>query len=328
MSGKPTIGENLRLECPLPIKRLGLLESFWIRSQLAGLLALTGLAGSPVMLDAHQVFKALTGRRLYRVILSRGHQTAGGRSTASASEALQKAFGEMCEVLRVFNGSQRLGQTRNGVAAHTSENAAKVNAYRELIERDSLITHFLCPEVRSFPLGKPKYCKLQARFAELWSADHGIKVVLCGIRDRSDGPWFLGAGASDDVESALDRAYLESVSIYCGYGNLRIHEQISSERDRIIWRHISASRNRDMTISIQSIFEGEGTSTPSFVTDISSASFHSFQNFKNRWFVVAATHGELCRLTFGELWEESKERTLSVLRSRKLVPRWGIHPFA
>src|SRR5579862_3040634 len=91
-------GDVRRVECPLPMKALGFAESLWVKSSLAGLLASTGLAGSPVTLDACQVYGAVRGSRLYRVSLSRAQQTAGGCSTNSASDALLKAFGELCEV--------------------------------------------------------------------------------------------------------------------------------------------------------------------------------------------------------------------------------------
>jgi hypothetical protein len=317
-----------RVRCPLPLRALGFVKSLWVKSSLAGLLASTGLAGSPVALDACRICDAVQGNRLYRITLSRAGQTAGGCSTISASDALLKAFGELCEVVQVLDGTQPLGKTRNGVAADTNENVARKRAYCELVERDSLITHFLCSEVRSLPLSQPSYALLPARFAELWCADPSIKVVLAGIQDDTSGPWFLGAGASETVDAALKKAYLESVSIYCGYRNAETAGDLLGLRNKEVWKHIQASKSPAMEASIHSIFDGLGASTPDFCTSISFASFTRLASFRDCWFVVATTHHSLCPLAFGQLWNESEERVLSVLASRKLAPRWDCHPFA
>ena len=68
---------------------------------------------------------------------------------------MHKAFSELCEYFQLFNEKYVLGQTRNGLAAHEDEKAARECAYRELVERDSLVTHFLCPKVRAVPLPHP-----------------------------------------------------------------------------------------------------------------------------------------------------------------------------
>jgi YcaO cyclodehydratase, ATP-ad Mg2+-binding len=323
-----TTADVHRLECPLPLRALGFVESLWVKSSLAGLLASTGLAGSPVALDAYRICDAVQGNRLYRITLSRAEQTAGGCSTISASDALLKAFGELCEVVQILDGTQPLGKTRNGVAADTNEDVARKRAYCELVERDSLITHFLCPEVRSFPLSQPSYALLPARFAELWCADPGVKVVLAGIQDDTSGPWFLGAGASETVDAALKKAYLESVSVYCGYRNAATSGDLLSRRNKEVWKHIQASKSPAMGASIRSIFDGCGASTPDFGTSISFASFNRIATFRDRWLVVAASHRSLCQLAFGQLWNESKEPILAVLTSRKLAPTWDLHPFA
>jgi hypothetical protein len=241
---------------------------------------------------------------------------------------LLKAFGELCEVVNIFDGTQPSGKTRNGVAADTNEDVARKRAYFELVERDSLITHFLCPEVRSFPLSGPTYVLLPAKFAELWCADPSVKVVLAGIQDDANGPWFLGAGASESVETALKKAYLESVSIYCGYRDFETLGGLLGHREKEVWKHIKSSTSPTMGASIRSIFDGLGRLTPDFRTSISFTSFNRLAAFGDRWFVVAATHNSLCQLACGDLWNASEERILNALASRKLAPRWDFHPFA
>jgi hypothetical protein len=199
--------------------------------------------------------------------------------------------------------------------------------YYELVERDSLITHFLCPKVLSLALSPPSYALLPARFAELWCADSEVKVVLGGIQDDTGGPWFLGAGASETIDIALKKAYLESVSIYCGYRNAHTADGLTP-RDKEVWKHIQASKSPSMGACIRSIFDGLGASTPDFCTSISSATFNRLASFGDRWAVIAAAHQSLCQLAFGELWDRSRELIMSALHSRKLFPKWDIHPFA
>jgi hypothetical protein len=244
-----------RVECPLPIRGLGFVQSLWLRSSLAGFLASTGLAASPVALDAYRICDAVQGNRLYRVTLSRAKQTASGCSTTSASDALLKAFGELCEVVH-FYGTQPLGKTRSGLAADTNQEMARRRAYCELVERDSLITHFLCPEVRSLPLSRPSYALLPARFAELWCADPKLTVVLAGIQDDALSPWFLGSAASETIDIALKKAYLESVSIYCGYRNAQTANGLTP-RDKEICKHIEGSKSPSMGACIYSIFDAQ-----------------------------------------------------------------------
>jgi hypothetical protein len=314
--------------CPLPIRRLGFVKTLWLKSSLAGHLSAAGFADSPVTMWAYRICGATKKDRLFRVALRRAVHSAAGCSVTSSYEALLKAFGEFCEATVILDETQPLGKTRNGVAADVDESVAKTRAYRELIERDALITHFLCAEVHSSPIPCPDYAVLPAKFARLWSADPDVNVVVAGIEKDRNGPWFLGAGANATLDVAIQKAYLESVSIYCGYYYAdRVFDQLS-ERDRLVWTHIASSSSMAMQNNIRMIFEGSGTLQPDFKTSMAAASFTVVANLKNGWKVVRADHGSLCPIAFGPQWEQARHPIIQTLRARNLSPRWDKHPFA
>lgn len=254
----PDNNKLLSVKSPLPIARFGGVRRLWIKLQAAGLLHLAGLTRELVQVDAYRILGATHGKPLIRVTLSCKGIPAGGGSMTSVSDALEKAFGEFCECLQVFNENHVLGETRNGLAAATDEDTARTRAYRELIERDSLITHFLCPEVRALPLPRPEYAALPVRLARLWSADPTVQVVLCGLQDSSSEPWFLGAGVAENA-AAVGKAYVECVSIYCGYRNAATSTSPTGPRQSEILKHIQASTHSIMKNSLESIFNGLGT---------------------------------------------------------------------
>lgn len=300
----------------------------WIKLQAAGLLKLAGLTGEPVQVDAYRILGATYGKPLIRVTLVCKGIPAGASSTASASEALQKAFGEFCECLQVFNENHILGETRSGWATATDEDTARARAYYELVERDSLITHFLCPEVRALPLPRPAYAALPVRLARLWSADPIVQVVLCGMQDNPADPWFLGAGAEQDEAAAAEKAYLECVAVYCGYRNLTASATHSGSRQAEILKHIQASKDATMKLNLESIFNGSGTGHPDFATSVKKAVFQTRTWLGKKMVIVTATHPQLCRLTFGRLWQYSEPKIMGLLQARHLKPVWGVHPFA
>lgn len=320
--------DTLSVKSPLPIERFGLAKRQWIKLQIAGLSTLAGLAREPIRVDTCRILGATNGRPLFRVTLSRDGIPAAGGSLVSASSAAHKAFAELCENLLLFGESYELGQTRSGFAADENETSAKERAYCELIERDSLITHFLCPDVRSFPLPRPEYAALPIRLARLWSADSTISVVLCGLKDNPDGPWFLGAGAEREEDVAIEKAYVECVSIYCSYRHASDIDRPLGPRQAEILGHIAASKEPTMNRSLTAIFEGSGAVTPNFQTSVSEAAFRTLARFGRAQFVVAASHSSLCPLTFGPLWARSEHDIVGKLTSRNLAPIWGVHPFA
>jgi hypothetical protein len=292
------------------------------------MLKLAGLGREPVQVDACRVLGATQGKPLIRVTLICRGLTAGGGSLKSASEALAKAFGEFCECLQVFNEDHVLGETRSGWATAADEDTAKTRAYYELIERDSLITHFLCPEVRAFPLPKPGYAALPVRLARLWSADPTVNVVLCGLREGPDDPWFLGAGGEMEAAAATEKAFIECVSVYCGYRNAAASTTQTGTRHTEILKHIQASTHPNMRKNLEAIFTGAGTLQPDFATSGEAAIFQTRARLGKRLVIVLATHPGLSQLTFGPLWQDSEAEIMGLLKGRNLNPVWGVHPFA
>jgi hypothetical protein len=321
------MNEISQVRSPLPLKAPGPFSRFWIKLQSAGLLKSIGLAREPVRIEAYKILDALRGRSLFRVTISCKGVTAGANSTVSVSEALQKAFSELCEIFELSDREYGLGQTRNGFATHQNEASAREYAYRELIERDSLITHFLCPQVRATPLSCPDYASLPAKLARLWSADPTIQVVLSGLRDGPDGPWFLGAGAAESLEAATEKAYLECVSSYCGYRHADEAMHLVGQRKLDVLRHVWASKDEPMTSNLRSIFSGKGELSPDFTTSVAQANFRSFGS-RGGFVVVSASHDCLCPLTFGKVWDESEQSIIDTLQRRGLEPVWLLHPFA
>jgi hypothetical protein len=323
----PNFNESLTVQSPLPIARFGGMKRLWIKLQAAGLLKLAGFTREPVQIDAYRILGTTYGKPLIRVSLSCKGIPAGASSTVSISNALHRAFGEFCECLQVFNENHVLGQTRSGFATAADEDTARTRAYCELIERDSLITHFLCPEVRAFPLPRPEYAALPVKIARLWSADPTVQIILCGLQDSPDAPWFLGAAAGWDTEVTVEKAYADCVTVYCGYRNVATTVSAGS-RQALVLKHIQSSKDPVMKNSIEAIFNGFGTVQPDFETSIASAVFQTRARLGKSYVVVSATHLLLCRLTFGQLWEDSEQETIGLLKGRNLNPVWGVHPFA
>lgn len=327
--------ETLSVKSPLPIARYGGVRRLWLKLQVAGMLKLAGLGREPVQVDAYRILGATKCKPIIRVGLIYRGITAGGGSLVSASEALQKAFGEFCECLLFFDENHILGQTRSGWAAAADEDTAKTRAYYELIERDSLITHFLCPEVRALPLSPPEYATLPVRLARLWSADPTVQVVLCGLQDSPDGFWFLGAGGETEAAAAAAKAYEECVSVYCGYWHVKesaadpvTPANLMEARKLLIMQHIRAGAHPAMRRHLEAIFTGEGTVQPDFATSRAAAVFQTRARLGKRLVIVSATHPQLCRLSFGRLWQDCEAEIIGLLKGRNLNPVWGVHPFA
>jgi hypothetical protein len=318
----------LEVKCPLPIKRVGAIQRSWLQVQTAGLLKISSLTSEPVTIDAYSVAKVFSQKSLFRVTLTCKGIAAAASSTTSSSEAMHKAFSELCESFQLFDKTYVLGRTRSGFAAHEDEDSAREFAYRELVERDSLVTHFLCPEVRAVPLTPPPGALQSVHLAELCSADPTIHVVLCGLRDVPDTPWFFGAGTSQKRDAAREKAYVECVSTYCGYRHADEAAGPVGARHAEILKHISASREAPMCRNIQAIFSGAGHETPKLVTSMTDASFRTLARLGKAVVVVAARHPSLCSLTFGRVWEDSKRETMRLLEERGLEPVWTVHPFA
>jgi hypothetical protein len=318
----------LEVKCPLPIKRVGAIERLWLQVKTAGLLRISRFTSEPVTIDAYSVAKVFSRKSLFRVTLTCKGIAAAASSTTSSSEAMHKAFSELCESFQLFDETYVLGRTRNGFAAHEDEDSAREYAYRELVERDSLITHFLCPEVRAVPPKPPPGALQSVQLAELWSADPTIRVVLCGLRDAPDTPWFFGAGTSQKCDAAREKAYVECVSTYCCYRHADEAAGAVGARHAEILKHVSASQEAPMRRNIQAIFLGAGHETPKLVTSMTDASFRTLARLGKAVVVVAARHPSLCSLTFGRVWENSKRETMRLLEERGLEPVWTVHPFA
>jgi hypothetical protein len=320
--------EIFDVESPLPLARSGRATNLWLKLQLSGLLRLAGLTSDPVKVDSYQILGATSGKNLYRVAIFSPSFLGAAGSLTSYSDALQRAFNEYCEFAEFFSKERAPGETRNGWSAGADEDRTKERAYFELIERDSMITHFLCPTVRSVALPPPGFAVLPVKLTRLWSADRLIQVVLCGMKESPDGPWFLGAGAERREEAALEKAYIECVMTYCSFRHADAARIPESSRNGEAFAHVSASKSPAMNAALRAIFSGSGSTVPEFETSMSDATFESRTRFGKGPSVVSASHEELCALTFGGLWEASREKTVALLTGRGLDPAWVIHPFA
>jgi hypothetical protein len=140
-----------------------------------------------------------------------------GRGIDSNEEiAFLKAFSEVVE--RITCSS--FGINSNGVAAHPDKELAVVHSRKELIERDSLLCHFLTDTPFIHNKLSPHLALLEKKvqrlgidvtFAEARSPVSNYKVALCNISGRSKFGSFWGYGCEDNLDSAYEHAFFESM---------------------------------------------------------------------------------------------------------------------
>jgi hypothetical protein len=320
--------EILEVVSGLPFVRAGVLRNLWTGLQARGMLQLAGLSDFPVRLGLIKFSEILAHRSVLKVSLVGAGWPAAGMSAISWDDALRKAVGEYCEVLAWASSEKKRGETRSGWAAAISLKLAARSAYAELVERDSLVTHFLCSEVESVPIQGPRDCCIDASFAQLWSSDPEVVVVLAGWRPTPAEPWFLGAGAGSDLEIARLKAYLEMVMILSGYRYANKDSVPMQSRHYLAIEHIHSSLGPAMDSALRGIFLGSGGVRPAFRSDQASMAIKYTKKFGKLLFVAHGESGELCSLSWGESWEASRPHCEALLRARGLQPRWQSHPFA
>jgi hypothetical protein len=292
------------------------------------MLQLAGISDIPVRFDLIKMPQVLSYRSVLKIALYGAGLPAAGVSAVSWDEALRKAVGEYCEGVAWTSSDPGSGKTRSGWAAGGSLELAARSAYVELIERDSLVTHFLCPEVASEAIHGPQgYC-INAKFAQLWSADPNVVVVLAGWRPTPAEPWFLGAGTGPDLETARLKAGLEMVTITSSYRYAKRSDVSIQSRHHLALKHIHSSVEPSMDNTLCGIFAGSGTMRPSFRSNQSSMKIEYTKKFGRLLFVIHGKSSELCSLAWGTSWEASRPDCEALLRGRGLVPMWQSHPFA
>lgn len=322
------MNEVLEVECSLPFARANWTERTWMGLQLRGMLHAAGVTRTEVRMDLQKVGGAFKDHKIRKVSLFSGRLPSAGLSVGCWSAALTKAVEELCETIAWSSFPRSSCETRSGWAAGADRDLAIRAAYAELIERDSLITHLLCPSVRSIPVAPPQGCSLDAHCVQLWSADPSIAVVLAGLRQHRDKPWFLGAAAGIDIASAAAKAYLEAVMILCGYANARLISVSPASRHYQALQHIHSSEKPEVARVIEAIFSGGGSATPQFKANSQGIVVEFFKQFGRVASVVHVQYPQLCPLSWGELWEQAKELIQGILRKRSLDPGWLKHPFA
>ncbi|MEK6704363.1 MAG: hypothetical protein AABZ06_01105, partial [Bdellovibrionota bacterium] len=235
----------------------------------------------------------------------------------SAKVAARKAFCEYLEAITLWDSGASEEVSRSGWACAMTENSAQDTAYRELIERDAFIAHFLCPELRSTPIPSLADFKL----VRLQSVDPEMKVIYCGLFLPDLKRWLIGGACERDEAAAIRKALLEVVMMRKDWtatprGN-------HSPKHQALLPHWESPENPKVMANIFSLFAGGGTRAIDFSIDRNHARPKAIRRFSKTHVVVGCEHPDLAALTFGELWLRSEDKIRQVLKRRGLeIHEW------
>jgi hypothetical protein len=247
-----------------------------------------------------------------------------GLSDRSCGKAASKAFAEFLEANTIWSLGLSPENTRSGWACGETIIDAKARAYQELVERDAILMHFLCPSLKSIhvPLKNQSI-----RAVQLQSVDPKLFVVICGMKFET-GQWLIGAGCGKNVASTLQKAYFELLMMKKDWTkNVSTKEPANIEMDASLLEHWNAMKDPEISNRVERIFAHRGQDELRFAVSEDRVFLKNEREYSDKHFVVGCGHPELLPLTFSSMWIATEELGRKILNSRGLtVEAWLTHP--
>lgn len=247
--------------------------------------------------------------------------------------AARNALSEYLEVTSCRRHKISSGTTRSGCAAGENYDDARERAWKELVERDAFLTHFLCSELMTYPLSNlSKNIESEIKFVQLQSPDPGVVVVLA-VKFRQ-GWACLGLGTGNSVEAAALKAGMECEMLFSEWKVDESDVATASPKLKKYLPHWQSSKSIDTHARLQNIFAGGGRCSLEYNHKIDSSKVDFIETFPHaaninsaKMVVLRLTCDDLIPFTIGESWIEHQDQVLQVLRNRGLQGKWSIHPF-
>lgn len=248
-----------------------------------------------------------------------------GFSSDSVRLAAIKSFSEYLEAISLYNFKNQYEKSRSGCATGYSFDIALKNAYLELIERDSFISHFLCPELNSQPIINKFYNSIE--LVRLQSSDNTIVVVMATL--KNENYYYIGLGASENEKIAIEKSVLEVMMLKKDWQPYPLGYIPRTERANMFFKHWQAGHTLEVINRINKILNGKGKLQLPSNSNINKSKilFHNIYSPKHH--TVYITHPELLILTFGEIWQNYKISAQSIMSKRGLpidLEKWYTHP--
>ncbi len=246
-----------------------------------------------------------------------------GLSTATAEIASKKAFSEFLEAIAYYDSGTHFEQSRSEWATGSSHEEAAHRAYIELIERDSFLSHFLHPHLKSTPEACPEF---SLELVKLQSIDESITVFMAA--SKVNGYYFIGLGASKIEFIAKEKAILEAFMLQSDWQPYSDKYAPKSGREKMLWQHWQAGQNPDVLERIKFILLGGGDRhmhSGDSIIDECIVRFQKQHSGKHQ--TVSLYHPSLLRLTFGDSWRSYQSEAISLMNNRGLDISSGTWPF-
>lgn len=241
------------------------------------------------------------------------------------SIAIQKAISEMTEGLYFHSEKRETAVSRSGLAAHESEFKAKDKAYEELVERDAFIMHYLHPELSNEVRLSKEDEKYKYTVNKLQSVDPFVDVMLATIYNKKDHSIFMGLSSGGSRDDLIQKSMQEAFMLETNWIK-KTPSYKQSEKAELLNRHYEIQFQEDVKQTIQKILKGGDKVKLNYVIDNQKTEFKLSQQFLNR-IVADAFHPDLMPLTFGDLWQSSKDKLQAQMKARNLdITHWNIHP--
>lgn len=248
-----------------------------------------------------------------------------GLSTEAPEIASRKAFSEFLEAIAFYDSDTHFELSRSGWATGSNHEEAALRAYIELIERDSFLSHFLCPQLKSMPEACPE---LPLELVKLQSIDESITVFMAAC--KVDGYYFIGLGASNNESIAKEKSILESFMLQKDWQAYPDDYVPVSGREKMLWQHWKAGHNSDVLERIKFILIGGGEGRMHSENSIIDKCIVRFQKLHSRnHHTVSLYHPSLLKLAFGESWRSYQSEAFSLMIKRGLdiaAGAWPLHP--
>jgi hypothetical protein len=241
------------------------------------------------------------------------------------SIAIKKAISEMAEGLYFHSVKKKTSVSRSGLAAHVSEFKAKDKAYQELVERDAFIMHYLHPELANEVRLKKEDENFKYTVNKLQTVDPFVDVMLATIYNKKDHSYFMGLSSGDSRDELIQKSMQEAFMLETNWiKKTENHKQ--TEKAELLNRHFEIQFQDDVKQAIQKILSGGNKDKLNFVVENQKTEFKLSQQFQNR-IIADASHPDLMALTFGDLWQSSKDKLQQQMKARNLdITHWNDHP--
>jgi hypothetical protein len=255
-----------------------------------------------------------------------------GYSLSSMGKAARNSFYEYLEVMCCHKHDVEYETTRSGCATGVSLEDAKNRAWRELVERDSFLMHFLCPDLMTTPVDPPReFSGAGIRCAELQSIDQKVVVVIAV--KQFEGWTCIGLGASSHRNEAKLKACMEC-EVLGSEWVLQTNNIDPNSKRQAFAQHWFAAQSDLVKIRIEGMLSGAGSEAIDFTIAPDSSVVDFVEPFPTGVDLKSAnsvcirlTNNSLIPMSIGKSWEKSRDKVLGLLGDRNLKGQWATHPF-